>query len=482
MRRKRDAKIIGTLGPSSNDRETILRLYDAGIDVFRLNFSHGAHEDHARTHAIIRDIERERGRPIGILADLQGPKLRVGSFANGREMLIPGEKFTLDQDPTPGDATRAPLLHPEIFAALTVGAKLLINDGKIRLKVLEFTEFSALTEIVVGGEISGNKGVNVPDLYLPISPLTDKDRRDLAYALSLGVDWVAMSFVQRGEDMIELRSLVGNKAAIMAKLEKPGAIEHLLDIVQLSDGVMVARGDLGVEMPQEKVPVVQKKILRCARQEGKPVVVATQMLESMIHSPIPTRAESSDVATAVYDGADAVMLSAETAAGSYPVEAATAMNRIIIEVERDPHYRKMIDAAMPTPGDTVADAISSSLRHVATIMPLAATFTYTESGFSSFRAARERPEAPVIGCTPNEETARRLTLVWGVHPVIHQVMNSIDEMVARAINITLAEGFGELGEIIAITAGMPFGRTGTTNMMRLTRLKLLPDSADFLER
>jgi pyruvate kinase len=450
--------------------------------VFRLNFSHGTHEDHARTHGIIRDIEKERGRPIGILADLQGPKLRVGTFANGKEMLIPGETFTLDQDPTPGDVTRAPLLHPEIFAALTVGAQLLINDGKIRLKVLEFTETTALTEIMVGGEISGNKGVNVPDLYLPISPLTEKDRRDLAYALSLGVDWVAISFVQRGEDMDELRALVGNKAAIMAKLEKPGAIEHLLDIVRLSDGVMVARGDLGVEMPQEKVPVVQKKILRCARQEGKPVVVATQMLESMIHSPVPTRAESSDVATAVYDGADAVMLSAETAAGSFPVEAATAMNRIIIEVERDPYYRKSIDAAMPTPGDTVADAISSSLRHVATVMPLAATFTYTESGFSSFRAARERPEAPVIGCTPNEETARRLALVWGVHAVIHQVMNSIDEMVMHAINITLAEGFGEIGEIIAITAGMPFGRTGTTNMLRLTRLKQLPDSADFIER
>ncbi|NND89843.1 MAG: pyruvate kinase [Granulosicoccus sp.] len=482
MRRKRDAKIIGTLGPSSNDRDTIMKLFDAGIDVFRLNFSHGSHEDHARTHGIIRDIEKERGRPIGIMADLQGPKLRVGAFANGKEMLVPGARFTLDQDPTPGDATRAPLLHPEIFAALTVGAQLLINDGKIRLKVLEFTETTALTEVMVGGEISGNKGVNVPDLYLPISPLTKKDRRDLDYALSLGVDWIAISFVQRGEDMTELRNLVGNKAAIMAKLEKPGAIEHLSDIVTLSDGVMVARGDLGVEMPQEKVPVVQKKILRRARQEGKPVVVATQMLESMIHSPVPTRAESSDVATAVYDGADAVMLSAETAAGSFPVEAATAMNRIIIEVERDPYYRKSIDAAMPTPGDTVADAISSSLRHVATVMPLAATFTYTESGFSSFRAARERPEAPVIGCTPNEETARRLALVWGVHAVIHQVMNSIDEMVYHAINITLSEGFGEMGEIIAITAGMPFGRTGTTNMLRLTRLKELPDTGDFHER
>ncbi len=482
MRRRRDAKIIGTLGPSSNDRETILKLFDAGIDVFRLNFSHGTHEDHARTHGIIRSVEEERGRPIGILADLQGPKLRVGKFANGKEMLVVGEKFILDQDPTPGDATRAPLLHPEIFAALTVGANLLVNDGKIRLKVLEFTEQRAVTEVVFGGEISSNKGVNVPDLVLPISPLTEKDRRDLDYALSLGVDWVAMSFVQRGEDMAELRSLVGNKAAIMAKLEKPSAIDDLNNIVHLSDAVMVARGDLGVEMPQEIVPVVQKKILRCARQEGKPVVVATQMLESMISSPVPTRAESSDVATAVYDGADAVMLSAETAAGSFPIEAATAMNRIIIEVERDPYYRKSIDAAMPTPGDTVADAISSSLHHVATVIPLAATFTYTESGFSSFRAARERPEAPVIGCTPNVETARRLALVWGVHAVIYQVMNSIDEMVSHAINITLAEGFGEMGEIIAITAGMPFGRTGTTNMLRLTRLKELPEADQFPSR
>ena len=482
MRRRRDAKIIGTLGPSSNDRETILKLFDAGIDVFRLNFSHGSHEDHAKTHGIIRSVEEERGRPIGILADLQGPKLRVGKFANGKEMLVVGEKFILDQDPTPGDATRAPLLHPEIFAALTVGANLLVNDGKIRLKVLEFTEQRAVTEVVFGGEISSNKGVNVPDLVLPISPLTEKDRRDLDYALSLGVDWVAMSFVQRGEDMVELRSLVGNKAAIMAKLEKPSAIDDLENIVHLSDAVMVARGDLGVEMPQEIVPVVQKKILRCARQEGKPVVVATQMLESMISSPVPTRAESSDVATAVYDGADAVMLSAETAAGDFPIEAATAMNRIIIEVERDPYYRKSIDAAMPTPGDTVADAISSSLHHVATVIPLAATFTYTESGFSSFRAARERPEAPVIGCTPNVETARRLALVWGVHAVIYQVMNSIDDMVSHAINITLAEGFGEMGEIIAITAGMPFGRTGTTNMLRLTRLKELPEADQFPSR
>ena len=475
MRRRRDAKIIATLGPSSRERETIGRLFDAGIDVFRMNFSHGTHEDHARTYATIREVEAERERPIGVLADLQGPKLRVGEFANGKETLVPGERFTLDRDPTPGDATRAPLLHPEIFAALTEGAQLLINDGKIRLKVLEFDERHAVTEIVVGGEISGNKGVNVPELYLPISPLTDKDRRDLDYALELGVDWVAISFVQRAGDMTELRSLVDGRAAIMAKLEKPMAIEHLTDIVQLSDGVMVARGDLGVEMPQEKVPIVQKRIIRAARQEGKPVVVATQMLESMIHSPVPTRAESSDVATAIYDGADAVMLSAETAAGSFPVEAATAMNRILVEVERDPYFRQAVDALAPTPGDTAADAISSSLHHVATVLPLATTFTYTESGFSAFRSARERPEAPLIACTPHQRTARRLALVWGVHAVLAQTMHSVDEMVENASRVCLTEGYGEMGEIIAITAGMPFGRTGTTNMLRLTRLKKLPE-------
>jgi pyruvate kinase len=473
MRRRRNAKIIATLGPASNSFETIGELFDSGIDVFRLNFSHGTHEDHARTHSYIRQVEKDRERPIAILADLQGPKLRVGSFKNNKALLENGQQFKLDMNPEDGDETRVCLPHPEIFAALEVGAQLLVNDGKLRLKVQEFDNEHAITEVMVGGEISNNKGVNVPDVILPISPLTEKDREDLEFALDLGVDWVAMSFVQRGQDVTEMRDLVKQRAAIMAKLEKPAAIKHLEAIVQLSDSVMVARGDLGVEMPQEKVPVIQRQIVRAARREGKPVVIATQMLESMISSPVPTRAESSDVATAIYDGSDAVMLSAETAAGQYPVEAATAMNRIIIEVERDPHYRKSIDASLPAPGDTVADAISSSLHHISNVLPLAATFTYTESGFSSFRAARERPEAPVIGCTPYHETARKLALVWGVHAVLSAEMSNVDEMVRNAIQITLREGFGEMGEIIAITAGMPFGRTGTTNMLRLTRLKEL---------
>jgi len=473
MRRRRDAKIIATLGPASNSLEKIGELFDTGIDVFRLNFSHGTHEDHARTHGYIRQIEAERERPIGILADLQGPKIRVGSFKNKEAELETGQRFVLDMKEDDGDKTRVNLPHPEIFAAMQVGSQLLVNDGKIRLKVIAFDDQHAVTEVIVGGTISNNKGVNVPDVLLPISPLTEKDRIDLDYALELGVDWVALSFVQRPEDITEMRGLVGQRAAIMAKLEKPTAIQHLKEIVQLADAVMVARGDLGVEMPQEKVPVIQRQIVRHARREGKPVVIATQMLESMISSPVPTRAESSDVATAIYDGSDAVMLSAETAAGDYPVEAATAMNRIIIEVEKDVYYRKSIDASLPAPGDTVADAISSSLHHISNVLPLAATFTYTESGFSSFRAARERPEAPVIGCTPYRETARKLALVWGVHAVLSAEMSNVDEMVANAINITLQEGFGEIGEIIAITAGMPFGRTGTTNMLRLTRLKAL---------
>ena len=471
MRRNRNAKIIATVGPASSSPQRLGELFDAGIDVFRLNFSHGRHEDHAAVHAALRKLENDCGRPIGILMDLQGPKLRVGRFKDGSAQLQAGQRFRLDMDAAPGDAERVQLPHPEIFAALTDGAQLLVNDGKLRLRVLSFDDSSAETEVLVAGEISDNKGVNVPDLYLPISPLTEKDRADMEFGLSLGVDWVAMSFVQRPEDMEEGRRLIDGRAALMAKLEKPSAIRHLDAIVEASDAIMVARGDLGVEMPQERVPVLQKRILRACRQAGKPAIIATQMLESMIQSPIPTRAESSDVATAIYDSADAVMLSAETAVGEHPVAAATAMNRIIFEVEHDPQYRKLVDASRPEPGKTVADAICNSLQHVSHVMPISTTFTYTESGFSSFRAARERPEAPVIGCTPNINTARKLALVWGVHAVVAQDLGDIDEMVRNAIEITLREGFGELGDIIAITAGMPFGRTGTTNLLRLTRLK-----------
>ncbi|MFK7963844.1 MAG: pyruvate kinase [Burkholderiaceae bacterium] len=469
----RSAKILATLGPATSEINVIDKLLDAGANAFRLNFSHGSHEDHARTHALVRSLEALRREPVSILADLQGPKLRIGKIAGDVARLLEGAKFVLDMDQTPGDAQRASLMHPEIFEALTEGSDLLIDDGRIRLRVQKFDQKHAVTEVITGGQLSSNKGVNVPGLILPISPLTEKDLRDLDFALSLGVEWVAMSFVQRPEDIHELRHRVKGRALCMAKIEKPSAVKYIKEITELSDAVMVARGDLGVEIPQESVPVVQRRIIRVAREAGRPVVVATQMLESMIQSPIPTRAESSDVATATYEGADAVMLSAETATGRYPVEAVTAMSRILSEVEKDPSYREGINAASPESHGSAADAICSSLKNVASVLPLAATVTYTESGFSALRVARERPGVPIIGITPYQSIARRLALVWGVHPMLSESAESVDAMVDNAIRVTLSEGLGKIGAFIAVTAGLPLGRSGTTNMMRVTRLKSL---------
>jgi pyruvate kinase len=421
--RRRNAKIVATLGPSSSTPEVIRALFKAGADAFRMNFSHGTHEQHAKTHAIIRQVEKEVRRPIGVLMDLQGPKLRIGTFASGPVQLKAGERFRLDLDPTPGDASRATLPHPEIFAALETGTDLLLDDGKLRWRVEHFGQDFAETEVVIGGQLSERKGVNVPGVVLPLSPLTKKDRKDLEFGLELGVEWLALSFVQRAEDVAEARALARNRAAIMTKLEKPAAIEQLQAIVDASDAVMVARGDLGVELPPEQVPAIQKRTLRLCRKAGKPVIVATQMLDSMVQAPTPTRAEASDVATAVYDGADAVMLSAESASGKYPVEAVTMMNRIIAEAERDPHQRDMLDAAHPGARATVADAICSALRRTASIIPLAAMVTYTSSGATTVRAARERPVAPILSLTPHLSTARRLALVWGVHSVQTRELN-----------------------------------------------------------
>ncbi len=362
MRRNRNAKIIATLGPASSDRATIRALFEAGADVFRLNFSHGGHADHQARYEAIRAVEQEMGRPIGILADLQGPKLRIGTFAGGPITLETGRPFRLDLDPAPGNAVRVRLPHPEIFAALHTGAELLLDDGKIRLAIECCGPEFAETQVVVGGRLSERKGVNVPGVVLPLSALTEKDRKDLDFALQLGVGWVALSFVQRPEDLDEVRELARGRTRLVAKLEKPAAVERLEAIVERADALMIARGDLGVEPPPERVPTVQRQALRACRAAGKPAIVATQMLESMIEAPTPTRAEASDVATAVYEGADAVMLSAESAAGRHPVEAVRIMDRIVAEVERDPHYRKVVDAAHPEPGATIADAICCALR------------------------------------------------------------------------------------------------------------------------
>ena len=467
MRRYRNAKIIATLGPASSDYETIEALFKAGADVFRLNFSHGSHSDHKQRYDTIRKLESEVFRPIGILMDLQGPKFRIGEFANGAVELQPGQNFRLDLKDSAGDQERVTLPHPEILQALENDAELLLNDGNIRLRVIHAGIDYVDTQVIVGGTLSNHKGVNVPGAIIPLSPITDKDREDLTYALALGADWIAMSFVQRPEDLDELRDIVGDKAKIMAKLEKPQAIDRLEDIVNRADAIMVARGDLGVEMPPERVPSIQKRILRVCRRAGKPCVVATQMLESMIQSPTPTRAEASDVAAAIYDGADTVMLSAETAAGDYPIEAVTMMNNIIKQVEQDPYYRQQIDAARPEPEATNADAICSSLRTITQILPIAATVTYTSSGSTALRAARERPEAPIISLTPYIETARMLSVVWGAHSVQTQQLERVSDIVSDATLIATQYNFAKRGQPLAITAGMPFGLSGTTNFLRI---------------
>jgi pyruvate kinase len=471
MRRRRRTKIIATLGPSSSSPEVAARLFQAGADVFRLNFSHGTHEDHAARFAMIRELESRFDRPIGILADVQGPKLRVGQFSAGRVHLQTGQGFRLDLTATPGNAQRVNLPHPEIIEAASIGSLLLLDDGKLRLRVAHKRGDALETEVVVGGPLSDRKGVNVPDVVLPIPALTKKDRADLAFAVEHGANYIGLSFVQRPEDVIEAKALVDGRAWVMVKLEKPQALENLDAILAETDAVMVARGDLGVELPPEEVPLAQKRIVRLARRLGKPVVVATQMLESMISAPAPTRAEASDVATAVFDGADAVMLSGETAAGQYPYEAVNMMDRIVARVEQDHDWRSLIDASRNHPEANAADAIAAASAQVGHTIGAKAIVAFTASGGTALRVARERPEPPVIGLTPNVDTARRMAVVWGVHALTTPDVHSMTEAVKRAERIALVEGFASRGEEIVVTAGVPFGQAGTTNALRVSSVR-----------
>ncbi len=470
LRRRRRTKIIATLGPASSSPDVLARLFHAGADVFRLNFSHGTHEDHAARVGAIRALEDKSGRPIGILADVQGPKLRVGRFGGGRVHLQTGQPFRLDLNPTPGDSRRVNLPHPEIISAASIGATLLLDDGKLRLRVEHKRGDALETMVVVGGPLSDRKGVNVPDVVLPIPALTAKDRADLAFALDQGVEYIGLSFVQRPQDVAEARTLTGGRAWIMTKMEKPQAVENLDEIVRLSDAVMVARGDLGVELPPEEVPLAQKRIVRIARQMGRPVVVATQMLESMITAPSPTRAEASDVATAVFDGADAVMLSAETAAGQFPFEAVNIMDRIIARVEQDAGWQAHIEANRPALERNSADAIAAAAVQVSHTVQAEAIVAYTSSGSTALRIARLRPESPVLGLTSDLKTARRLALVWGVHAVVAPEVHSMTDAVSRAIRVAHGHGFAESGREIVVAAGVPFGQSGTTNALRVAHV------------
>jgi pyruvate kinase len=467
MRRLRRCKIIATIGPASANQEMLSALFLAGADVFRINMSHASHDTMRDQVRMIRAVQKEARRPIGILLDLQGPKLRIGLFKDRVVNLAKGATFTLDSNPEPGDETRVCLPHPEILRALEPGHTLLVDDGKVRLHVVGGDETHAIALVDVAGEISNRKGVSLPDTEIPVSPMTDKDRADLEAGLEAGVDWVAVSFVQRPEDVAEVKKLTRGRAAVMSKIENPQATARLDEIVEISDGLMVARGDLGVEMPLEQVPGLQKRIGRIARRVGKPVVVATQMLESMINAPVPTRAEVSDVATAVFEGADAVMLSAESAAGHYPVEAVATMNKIAEAVERDANFRGIINAQRATPEATGADAIAVAARNVAETLDLKAIVAWTSSGATALRIARERPVAPVLALTPNPETAGRLAIAWGVHAIVTKDAHDINDMSARAAKFAFREGFAIVGDRIIIVAGVPFGTPGATNMVRI---------------
>jgi pyruvate kinase len=467
MRRLRRAKIIATLGPASSDRETIAALFEAGADLFRINMSHTPQDRMRELVATIRAVEESHGRPIGIMADLQGPKLRVGNFSGGAATLAKGEQFVLDSDSAVGDTNRVYLPHPEILAGLQPGHTLLLDDGKLRLRAEETSLTRIVTRVEVGGKLSDRKGVSLPDTVIPFSALAEKDRSDLEAALDAGVDWVALSFIQRPEDIAEAKKITRGRAAVMAKIEKPQAVSRLAEILDHADALMVARGDLGVEMPLEKVPGIQKQMTRTARRAGKPVVVATQMLESMIASPVPTRAEVSDVATAVYEGADAIMLSAESASGQYPVEAVATMNRIAEETENDPTYRSIVQAQRAEPEKTGADAIAAAARQIADTLDLCAIISWTFSGSTALRVARERPSTPVIAISPNLSTGRRLSLVWGVHCVVATDARDQDDMVDRACRIAVKDGFADPGKRVIIVAGVPLGTPGATNMVRI---------------
>ncbi|WP_116132441.1 pyruvate kinase [Tropicimonas sp. IMCC34043] len=468
MRRMRNVKIVATLGPASDKYETIRKMFEIGVDVFRLNMSHGSHDEIRERHQIIRQIEQELGRPIAILADLQGPKLRVGVFAGDSEELVEGAAFRFDLDPTEGSSSRVCLPHKEIFTALEPGATLLVNDGKIRLKVEKCGEDFADCSVVVGGTISNRKGVNVPDVVLPVAALSEKDRADLEFVCELGVDWLALSFVQRPEDVLEAKELASGRAAVLAKIEKPAAVEAYDAILAVADGIMVARGDLGVELPVQAVPPIQKRLIRGARAAAKPVIVATQMLESMIESPVPTRAEVSDVATAIYEGADAVMLSAESAAGQYPLEAVRTMNAVAEEVERDPVYREVIESSRSVVRVSTADSIVSAAREIAENIGVKAICCFTHSGTTAAKTARERPRVPIIALTPFTNTARRLCLYWGVNCFISAGDVSRFKMaVVSAARAARIGQFAESEDNVIVVAGVPFNIPGSTNILRV---------------
>lgn len=465
-------KIVATLGPSSSGKENIRALAAAGASVFRLNFSHGTHETHLENLTFIREIAKENHTHYSILADMQGPKLRIGVFQNKSVTLVNGQSFRMDMSDAAGDETRVSLMHPEIYAVLKEGMILLLNDGQIQLSVKDFGQDYVNTTVLVGGVLSDHKGVNVPDVVLPINALTPKDIVDLNFALEAGADWICLSFVQQPDDVRLARKIVQDKAGIIVKIEKPAALKHIDEIIGLCDGIMVARGDLGVECPLESVPGIQRQLVEKCRLQGKPVIVATQMLESMIQAPVPTRAEVSDVATAVFEGTDAVMLSAETAAGRYPVQAVQMMRRIIMTVQKDPIYRHAMESFSMPPDKTIASAITSSMKQLVKVLEKPALIvTYSVSGKTTMRAARERVLVPILNLTVEEKTANKLALIWGVCSVLTKQLQDMTQVTPIAVQEAVRSGLAKTNDELIITAGIPFAKQGNTNILHVTKVE-----------
>ena len=465
--RDRSVKIVATLGPTSNTRDVIKELFVSGADVFRLNMSHGSHSELVLMYNMIRDLEKELDRPIGVLADLQGPKLRCGDFENGYVEVYEGSEFQFDLDANLGSNKRVNLPHKEIFDVLTKGSVVLVDDGKIKLEVIEAGQNKIKTKVLVGGTISNRKGVNIPDIILPLSALSSKDKDDLEFICNLGADWIGLSFVQRPEDIVEAKKLVRGRAAILAKIEKPAAVERFDKILKEADAIMIARGDLGVELPVYSLPPIQKKLIKLCRKAGKPVVVATQMLESMIEYPSPTRAEVSDVAQAIYEGADAVMLSAESASGKYPIQAVKMMDNVAKEIESDDSFRQIIETSRSEIGTDTSNAITVAAREVSERTVVKAICCFTHSGTTAILTSRERPKIPIIALTPELSIARRLALNWGLHCIVTEKVNRFKQAVIKAVRAAKNEGFASKQDKIIITAGVPFNIPGTTNILRV---------------
>ena len=467
--RNRLCKIVATVGPASSSPSMLRLIHNAGVDIFRLNMSHGDHDKLRGVVTAIREFEKETERPVAIFADLQGPKIRTGAFANDSIELKYGGEYRLILASESNDPDTIPIPHQELLDVLDVGDILKLDDGKLQITIIENTKRHLVARADTPGTLSSRKGINVPGRSLPISAMTEKDREDLHFALDIGVDYIALSFVQRPEDVAEARDLIHGKAGIISKIEKPSAVERLSEIIDLSDAIMVARGDLGVECAPEDVPLIQRRIIRDCRAAGKPVIVATHMLESMVESIAPTRAEASDVSTAVYQGADAVMLSAETAVGRHPPTAVAIMDRIIAATEKDDESGSYKNTARGEDGYTTADAITLSARRIAEVLECTLAIAYTKTGSTARRLSRDRPHCRVIAATPQEDVARQLALYWGVQPVVTEDISHFHEMVEKADGLAKANG-GKDGERIIIIAGYPFGRRGKTNTLKISRI------------